>query len=286
MIRISLLAGFCCLLFSCNSRTSWKIFDVHIHGTKDVPAQISALRNAGVYKAAVSTSWDLQGTYRDQPGMKFLRGLMLPCPNGKVPYSLQPCYSNGEDWPPINWVEIQVQAGNIQYFGEILSQYYGISSSDSLLFPYYALAEKYSIPVGIHTGGAGPDHGSPNFKLELGNPNYMERLIAAFPDLKVWIMHAGDQFYKETIALMKKHAHVYADISVISNPDIVPNDRFAGMMKEFIDAGLEDRLMFGTDNGDVVKVINAVDGLNFLSDAQKSKIFYKNAEAFFTRRAN
>jgi predicted TIM-barrel fold metal-dependent hydrolase len=81
---------------------------------------------------------------------------------------------------------------------------------------------------------------------------------------------------------MQKSKQVYADISVISNPEIVPAERFANIMKTFIDAGLEDRLMFGTDNGNIDKVIGAVRGLPFLSREQKDKIFYQNAERFFT----
>jgi predicted TIM-barrel fold metal-dependent hydrolase len=208
---------------------------------------------------------------------------MFPCPNGKVPYSLQACYNNGEDWPPVDWVEQQIRDGKIDFLGEILSQYYGISSSDSLLFPYYNLAQEYNLPVGIHTGGAGPGHGSPNFKTELGNPLLLDKMLSSFPGLKVWIMHGGDQYYKETIQIMQSHKQVYADISVISNPDIVSSDKFSAIMRAFIDAGLEDRLMFGTDNGDIEKVIAAIEALDFLSAKQKKQIFYQNAEEFFDR---
>lgn len=96
-------------------------------------------------------------------------------------------------------------------------------------------------------------------------------------------MHAGDQHYKETMQLMRENERVYADISVISNPDIVPSKIFAAGMKEFIDAGLEDRLMFGSDNGDIVKTIRNVEELSFLSKKQKRKIFYLNAEKFFRK---
>jgi len=259
-----------------------KVFDVHIHGSKDASAQLIALQQAGVYKAAISTSWDLQNNYRDKSNLNLLFGLMFPCPNGKVPYSLQPCYSDGQDWPSISWVEAQIKEGKIDFFGEILSQYYGISSSDTLLSPYYALAEKYGLPVGIHTGGAGPNHGSPNFRLELGNPLLLEKLLSRFPTLKIWLMHSGDQYFNDAISVMQKSKQVYADISVISNPEIVPAERFANIMKTFMDAGLEDRLMFGTDNGNIDKVIGAVRGLPFLSREQKDKIFYQNAERFFT----
>ena len=265
-------------------KTPQKIFDVHLHGSKDPSLQMLTLQKAGVYKAAISTSWELQNSYRKIPNAHLLYGLMFPCPNGKVPYSLQPCFSMGEDWPSINWVEQQIKDGKIDYLGEILNQYYGISSSDSLLFPYYGLAQKYNLPVGIHTGGAGPNHGSSNFKMEMGNPLLLKTMLSRFPNLKVWIMHSGDQYYKETIEVMQENELVYSDISVISNPDIVPPDTFSIIMKAFIDAGLEDRLMFGTDNGNIEKVIMAVKALDFLSVEQKEKLYYQNAERFFNSK--
>lgn len=284
MKALLLLFAFGYLFFSPKPKDPQKVFDVHLHGSKDISTQLTALEQAGVYKAAISTSWDLQNSYRGKSKINLLFGLMFPCPNGKVPYSLQPCYENGQDWPPISWVEAQIKEGRINFLGEILNQYYGISSSDSLLTPYYTLAERHGLPVGIHTGGAGPDHGSPNFKMELGNPLLLEKLLSRFPKLKVWIMHSGDQYYKETIAIMQQYKQVYADISVISNPEIVSPAQFVNTMKIFVEAGLENRLMFGTDNGNVEKVIAAVEGLDFLSKEQKDKIFYRNAEDFFAMK--
>lgn len=278
LVSFVLFAG---LVLLNGTASSQKIFDVHLHGSKNPSSQVLSLQKAGVYKAAISTSWELQNSYRKIPNVRFLYGLMFPCPNGKVPYSLQACFGTGDDWPSVDWVEQQIKDGRIDFFGEILNQYYGISSSDSFLFPYYDLAQKYKLPVGIHTGGAGPDHGSPNFKMEMGSPLLLKPLFARFPELKIWIMHSGDQHYEETIGMMKENALVYADISVISNPDIVPAEKFRAIMKAFIDAGLEDRLMFGTDNGDIAKVVRSVESLGFLSEAQKIKLYYRNAERFF-----
>ena len=39
--------------------------------------------------------------------------------------------------------------------------------------------------------------------------------------------------------------------------------------------------MFGSDNGDIKKIISNVNSVDFLSQEQKEKIFYKNAEIFF-----
>ncbi|MDO1449299.1 hypothetical protein Q0590_23690 [Rhodocytophaga aerolata] len=88
-----------CLCFSASKKEPPKVFDVHLHGAKDIIGHIKALQAAGVYKAAISSSWEGQSTYRAQSKMSLLYGLMFPCPNGKVPYSLQACFSDGKEWP-------------------------------------------------------------------------------------------------------------------------------------------------------------------------------------------
>lgn len=96
-------------------------------------------------------------------------------------------------------------------------------------------------------------------------------------------MHGGGPFVKECIEMMKAYPGLYADISVLNNPNIIPAKDFATVMKEFIDAGLEDRLMFGSDNADIKKCIAAVEQLDFLSAKQKEKIFNQNAMKFFNQ---
>lgn len=259
-----------------------KIFDVHLHGDPKPTEQIQKLKDGGVYKVAISTSWNSQETYQSDKEIQVLQGLMLGCPNGKVPYSGQFCFDNQKDFPDVEWVEKQIQSKKIDYIGEVLSQYYGVSPSDSLFYPYYKLAEKHKIPVGIHTGLAGAGHGSPNFKVSLGNPILMEDLLIEFPNLKVWIMHAGAPFLEDAIALMTYYPNVYADISVISNPYIFNPSEFRRIMNRLIDGGLEDKLMFGTDNGPIDKIIENIESLEFLTQEQKEKIYFTNAETFFS----
>ncbi len=274
---------FCLFSFStCSKRpASRTIFDVHLHGSGNPESQIDELSRSGVYKVAVSTSWDLQQQYMNTTGVTVYRGLMLPCPEGRVPYSQQLCFASGEEWPAPEWVEQQIIDGTIDFLGEVLAQYHGISASDTMLFPYYRLAAKYSLPVGIHTGSAGPDHGCPNFREELGNPVLLRNALTVFPQLKVWLMHAGGPFLNETIDIMQKHPHVYLDISVINNPDILPPPLFEETMEKLIASGLEDRILFGSDNADVSTVVQSLENIPFLTDEQKAKIFFRNAETFF-----
>lgn len=279
---IALLIGM--IFSSCSKKKERKIFDVHLHGDAAPEKQMRNLEVNGVYAIAVSTSWPQQLNYQTTDALSVRRGLFVPCPNGVVPYSKQKCFEDGKEWPDITWVEQQIKEKKIDFIGEVLTQYFGVSSSDTAMWPYYALAEKYDLPVGIHTGSAGPDHGCPNFKEEMGNPLLLRDALQRFPRLRVWLMHGGAPFVKEFIEMMKTHQKLYADISVMNNPQIVPPDQFASLMKSFIDAGLEDRLMFGSDDADINKTIAAVEQVSFLTAAQKEKIFYKNAETFFRLR--
>lgn len=281
-IRMLFFAVLFCGCGSANHPTS-KIIDVHLHGDAAPEKQLSNLAANGVYTIAVSTSWQDQQKYQSSKEVKVLHGLFVPCPNGKVPYSKQSCFDDGKEWPDINWVEQQIIEKKIDFIGEVLTQYHGISSSDTLMYPYYALAEKYDLPVGLHTGSAGPDHGCPGFKEEMGNPLLLKEALIKFPKLKVWFMHGGGPYVKECIEMMKTYRGLFADISVLNNPKIIPATDFSVVMKEFIDAGLDDRLMFGSDNADVKKCITAVNELSFLSQQQKDKIFYLNAKKFFNQ---
>lgn len=282
MIKIISLLFVIVVVISCNEPgNQGKVFDAHLHGDPAPEKQMANLIATGIKTIAISTSWAQQQIYQSNEKLKVLHGLFVPCPNGKVPYSLQPCFEDGKEWPGITWVEQQIKEGKIDFIGEVLTQYHGISSSDTLMLPYYALAEKYKLPVGIHTGSAGPDHGCPNFKEEMGNPILIKETLQRFPKLKVWLMHGGAPFSKEFLGMMRDYPGLYADISVLNNPNIVKPDDFAGLIRSFIDAGLEDRIMFGSDNGDIKATIGSVDKLNFLTTDQKERIFYKNAERFF-----
>ena len=283
LCKITIAVFFLSGLLSCSQQKQTRIFDVHLHGEPAPEKQLGNLEANGVYAIAVSTSWPQQLDYQTSKKLTVLRGLFVPCPNGIVPYSRQSCFEDGKEWPDIVWVEEQIKEKRVDFIGEVLTQYYGISSSDTAMFPYYAVAEKYDLPVGIHTGSAGPNHGCPNFKEEMGNPLLLKNTLTRFPHLQVWIMHGGAPFVKEFIEIMKTYPDLYADISVLNNPQIVPAKQFDSVMKMFINEGLEDRLMFGSDDADIKMTTAAVEQLSFLTPAQKEKIFYRNAETFFRK---
>jgi predicted TIM-barrel fold metal-dependent hydrolase len=82
---------------------------------------------------------------------------------------------------------------------------------------------------------------------------------------------------------MGVYPQVYADISVINW--ILPVKEFHNYLMSLIDAGLEDRLMYGSDQmgwWDAIPLsIQNVESAKFLTEKQKEKVFYQNAKVFY-----
>jgi uncharacterized protein len=170
--------------------------------------------------------------------------------------------------------------------GEVGAQYAGLSLSDPKLEPYLAIAEKYDIPVGIHTGLSFPgvpyDPCCPKFRTHLGNPQTIEEALVRHPKLRIYLMHGGVPFMQETIAIMSLYPQVYADIAVIDW--IGPRELFHDYLRTMIKHGFGKRLMFGSDQmhwAEAIEMaIEGVESADFLSEEQKRDIFCNNAARF------
>jgi predicted TIM-barrel fold metal-dependent hydrolase len=106
-------------------------------------------------------------------------------------------------------------SGRLRIMGEVVARYQGLSPSDAVLDPYFALAESLDIPACIHVGMSLPGitQSSPKFKVSVRNPLLLEELLNRHPKLRVWIAHLGFPFLAETIGIPNVHPQVYADAS-------------------------------------------------------------------------
>ena len=171
-------------------------------------------------------------------------------------------------------------------FGEVAAQYAGYSPSDPAFDPYWSVAEKNAIPVGIHTGGAPPRTPytcCPKFRLTLGDPLLLEDLLVKHPKLKVYVMHAGGFFWENALMLMTMYPHIYVDIGALSWTPIA-GDMLEPFLKEAKRRRLLDRVMFGSDQmrwpEGIALAIDRVNRLDFLTVDEKQDIFYDNAAKF------
>ncbi len=171
-------------------------------------------------------------------------------------------------------------------FGEVAAQYEGYSPSDPAFDPYWAVAAKHGVPVGIHTGGGPPGTPytcCPKFRLRLGDPLLLEDLLVKYPKLRVYVMHAGGFFPQNALMLMTMYQHVYVDIGALSWTPVA-GDMLEPFLREAKRRRMLDRVMFGSDQmrwpEAIGLAIDRVNRLEFLTIEEKQDIFYDNAAKF------
>ena len=187
--------------------------------------------------------------------------------------------------PPIATLRALHAAGKLAALSEITTQYAGIAPDDPRLEPYFALAEELDIPVGIHLGPGPPGtayFATPGYRVAAGDPMRLEPVLVRHPKLRIYAAHAGWPLADAMIAVMFAHPQLYVDIAVLDHA--YPDKQFYGYLQRLVDAGMEERIMFGSDNmvwPDAIGVaIDRVRHAPFLTARQKRLILHDNAARF------
>jgi predicted TIM-barrel fold metal-dependent hydrolase len=175
--------------------------------------------------------------------------------------------------------------GGFKVMGEIGLQYEGLSPSDPSVDKYFALAEELDVPVAIHMGTGGSGRANvimPHFRGSKGDPLLLEELLARHPKLRVQVMHAGYPMIDNMLTLLQANSHVYVDVAgLIWSYPIKEVNRY---IERLVDAGFEDRVMFGTDQLIWPKLmsysISIIQNADYLTPEQKRDILYNNAARF------
>lgn len=175
--------------------------------------------------------------------------------------------------------------GRLDVLAEITNQYVGIPPDDPRMEPYWDLAEKLDIPVGIHIGNGPPGVpylGAGGYRARLHSALTLEEVLIRHPDLRVYIMHAGYPMIDDLLAVLYAHPQVYVGVGVIIYTQ--PRAAFYGFLRRILEAGYGKRVMFGSDQmvwPEVIeRSIRVIEEASFLSDQQKRDILYNNAARF------
>jgi predicted TIM-barrel fold metal-dependent hydrolase len=111
--------------------------------------------------------------------------------------------------------------------------------TDTRAMAVYAAAEELAMPILFHPGG----HFTEQSKLEFGRPVLIDEVARAFPRLRIIIAQLGQPWVDETICLLGKHQHVYADVSGLLRR---PWQAYNALVSAH-QYGVIEKLLFGSD---------------------------------------
>ena len=132
------------------------VIDIHTHIDIDqVPELMSSLNIRYLVFMGRASASPGELTRLDRlTGGRYVPSLSFPCPGGTdVIFGTVKCsFGAATEFPDIQWLRGELQAGRVRAFGEVLPQYLGLGPGDARMEPYWALAEELDMPVGIHVG--------------------------------------------------------------------------------------------------------------------------------------
>jgi predicted TIM-barrel fold metal-dependent hydrolase len=130
--------------------------------------------------------------------------------------------------------------------------YAGFDPRDELCAPVYRYCQENGLPILFHTGTT-YNRDAP---LGYSRPWLWDDLAIAYPDLRMILAHIGHPFSEECLVVIRKHPHVYADVSALYYRPW----QFYNTMIVAQEYKVTHKLLFGTDYP-FAKGPESIDGL-------------------------
>ncbi|MGB3331134.1 MAG: amidohydrolase family protein [Thermomicrobiales bacterium] len=103
----------------------------------------------------------------------------------------------------------------------------------------YAYAERHGLPLLLHQGTSPVRFAD----IDFAHPRHTDRIAMAFPHLTIIMAHIGHPFTTDALMVVRKHPHVYADISGC----VLRPWGFYQALVTALEWGVLDRLLFASD---------------------------------------
>jgi predicted TIM-barrel fold metal-dependent hydrolase len=122
---------------------------------------------------------------------------------------------------------------------KLMPMYAGFRPEEERFAPLWQYAEQHRLPVLLHTGTTFISQAP----LECTLPRHLDPVAARFPEVRMILAHLGHPYEGECVAVIRKHPHVYADLSALHYR---PFQLYHSLMlvQEY---GVWDKVLFGTD---------------------------------------
>jgi predicted TIM-barrel fold metal-dependent hydrolase len=122
---------------------------------------------------------------------------------------------------------------------KLMPMYAGFYPQDERFDPLWQYAQQHGLPVLLHTGTTFVSQGP----IEMTLPRHIDVVARRFPDVRIIMAHLGHPYEGECVAVIRKHPHVYADVSALHYR---PWQLFHSLMLVH-EYGVWNKLLFGTD---------------------------------------
>jgi len=157
--------------------------------------------------------------------------------------------------------------------------------TDKRLIPVYELCIKHDLPVMIHTGILPKDTECAKYN----DPKHVIKVAKNFPILKIVIAHYFLPKVEYCFEITKPFRNIYYDTSALADDAVVKMTGLQKIKKVLAETVKEkpENLLFGTDYNafgfkEHIDLINSLE----ITDVQKEKIFWRNAQKLFKLELN
>jgi predicted TIM-barrel fold metal-dependent hydrolase len=145
----------------------------------------------------------------------------------------------------------------------LMPMYAGFRPNDRRLDPLWQYAGKHGLPVLLHTGTTFVAQAP----LDCTLPRLADDVAIRFPEVRMILAHLGHPYEGECVATIRKHPHVYADISALHYR---PFQLYHSLMlvQEY---GVWHKLLFGSDYPftTVAASLEGLRGLNRMAEGTR-----------------
>ncbi|MHC3426699.1 MULTISPECIES: amidohydrolase family protein [unclassified Streptomyces] len=122
---------------------------------------------------------------------------------------------------------------------KIMPMYAGFDPADPEYDDLFGYAEEHGLPLLVHTGTTFVSQAP----LEYAMPRHLDWVAIRHPELRMVLAHLSHPFEGECVAVIRKHPHVYADISALHYRPF----QLWHSLRLVQDYGVWDKLLFGSD---------------------------------------
>jgi predicted TIM-barrel fold metal-dependent hydrolase len=140
-----------------------------------------------------------------------------------------------------------------------MPMYAGFYPDDRAFDSFWSYISEHRLPVLLHTGTTFVS----NSLLDATRPVHLDNVAIRYPEVRMVLAHLGHPYEGECLAVIRKHEHVYADLSALYYR---PFQLFHSLMlaQEY---GVTHKILFGSDYP-IATVDDTVNGLRSLTNKE------------------